>query len=314
MIVTVTPNPSLDRTVLVGELARGAVHRVEDVRLDPGGKGVNVARALVAANRPTMCVLPTGGTEGTCLAELLVAEAVPVVEVPAASTTRSNVTVVEADGTTTKLNEPGNALSDTEIAALENRTGELAGRADWVVACGSLPAGCPDDLYGRLVRAARAAGARVAVDASGPPLREACRARADLVTPNLAELSELAARPLNRLGDVVEVARRVQREGVATVLVSLGADGALLVEGNGVWHGTSASTFVRSTVGAGDALLAGFLLAGARGPSALHHAVAYGTAAVRLPGSRMPGPDDLCFDSVHVTGVDESLTLNGTAA
>ncbi|RCW40486.1 1-phosphofructokinase [Halopolyspora algeriensis] len=314
MIVTVTPNPSLDRTVLIGELRRGAVHRAEEVRLDPGGKGVNVARTLVAADRPTTCVLPTGGTEGTCLAELLAPEAVPVVEVPVGTATRSNVTLVESDGTTTKLNEPGNALSGAEIAALEERTAELATRADWVVACGSLPAGCPEDLYGRLVRAACAAGARVAVDTSGPPLREACRARADLVTPNLAELSELAERPLDRLGDVVDVAGSVQREGVSTVLVSLGADGALLVEGDSAWHATGATALVRSTVGAGDALLAGFLIAGARGPAALRHAVAYGSAAVQLPGSRMPTPDDLNFEPVRVVDVDESLTLNGTAA
>lgn len=306
MIVTVTPNPSLDRMVQVGALVRGDVHRATRVRLDPGGKGVNVARTLAAADHPTVAVMPTGGAEGTRLSGLLAPEDVPVAEVPVAAATRSNVTLVEPDGTTTKVNEPGIDLTAAEIAALELRTSELAARADWVVCSGSLPARCPQDLHGRLVRGARAVGARVAVDASGAALRHACQERPDLITPNLAELSDLAGRRLNRLGDVVDVARAVRRDGVGAVLVSLGANGALLVEGTGTWHGTSTTELVRSTVGAGDALLAGFLLAGAEGPSALREAVAYGTAAVGLPGSRMPSPDDVSSSVVRVTGVDES--------
>ncbi|MBA8823705.1 1-phosphofructokinase [Saccharopolyspora lacisalsi] len=310
MIVTVTPNPSLDRTVRLDELVRGGVHRAGQAYLDPGGKGVNVSRALVAAGRASVAILPTGGAEGTRLAELLAPETVPVVEVPVATATRSNLTLVESDGTTTKLNEPGGELTAAELSALRRRTGDLAAQADWVITAGSLPEGCPDELHGRLVYGARAAGTRVAVDASGPALRHACRSFPDLITPNLGELSDLVGRRLDRLGDVVDVARGLRRDGVGSVLVSLGADGALLVEEAGSWHGTGTGV-VRSTVGAGDALLAGFLLAGAEGPRALRHAVAYGTAAVGLPGSRMPTPDDASPSEVRVTDVDEALSLTG---
>jgi 1-phosphofructokinase len=314
VIVTVTPNPSLDRTVLVDELVPGSVHRARGVRLDPGGKGVNVARALAAADRPTVAVVPSGGTEGARLAELLAPEAVPVVEVPIHTTTRSNIAVVEQDGTTTKFNEPGPRLTDAEVGALEAKTVELAHRADWVVTCGSLPEGCPPDLHARIVRGARDAGARVAVDTSGLPLVQACAAGPDLVKPNLTELAELAGRPLEQLGEVVEVASRLREQGVAAVLVSLGEHGALLVEESGAWHATSPAAVVRSTVGAGDATVAGFLLAGASGPLALHTAVAYGAAAVGMAGSRMPAPEDLHADAVRVDEVDESLSLSGAAA
>lgn len=308
MIVTVTPNPSLDRTVLVDELVRGAVHRSGDVRLDPGGKGVNVARTLAAADHPTVAVLPTGGAEGTALAELLEPENVSVVEIPVATATRSNLTVVETDGTTTKFNEAGNALSEFEVTELRRRAAESAAEASWVVASGSLPAGCPDDFYRHLAGVVHEAGARIAVDTSGAPLTHACRARPDLVTPNLDELAELSGRNLSTLGDVARVAREVQLDGVAAVLVSLGGDGALLVEGEGAWHATSSVNTVRSTVGAGDALLAGFLIEGGRGPEALRRAVAHGAAAVELPGSRMPAPHDVRIEAVRVAAFPESTT------
>ncbi|GAA2806994.1 1-phosphofructokinase [Saccharopolyspora taberi] len=314
MIVTVTPNPSLDRTILVGGLVRGAVHRATQVRLDPGGKGVNVSRALAAADRPTVALLPSGGAEGARLAELLAPEAVPVVEVPIGMPTRSNVAVVEADGTTSKFNEPGPELTPAEVAVLETRAGELAGRADWLVSSGSLPSGCPEDLHARLVRVGHGAGARVAVDASGPALAAACEAGPDLIKPNLAELAELSGRALARLGEVLGVAREIRAAGVAGVLVSLGEDGALLVDGTGAWHAAGPATAVLSTVGAGDATLAGFLRAGGSGPEALRVAVAYGTAAVGLAGSRMPAPEDLRTEEVRVHEVDESLSLSGAAA
>ncbi|SFS70293.1 1-phosphofructokinase [Saccharopolyspora flava] len=314
MIVTVTPNPSLDRTVQVDRVVPGEVHRAKQVQLDPGGKGVNVARALAAAGVPTLAVLPSGGAEGARLAELLAPEAVPVVEVPVHAATRSNIAVVEADGTTSKFNEPGPRLTEAEIAALETAVIELAGRAEWLVTCGSLPDGCPPDLHARIVGAARAAGTRVAVDASGRPLALACRAAPDLIKPNLAELADLAGGPLRDLGDVLDVAHRLRADGVGTVLVSLGELGAVLVSAAGDLHATSTATEVRSTVGAGDAMLAGFLRESAAGEAALRSAVAYGTAAVGLAGSRMPGLNDVHPQHVRVDAVDATVSLSGVAA
>ena len=314
VIVTVTPNPSVDRTATLEDFRRGEVLRATSVRLDPGGKGVNVARALAAAGTPTVALLPAGGPEGDRLAELLAPEGVPVVAVPISGSTRSNIALVEPDGTTTKINEPGPVLSAFELAAVEARAAQLARRAEWLVCCGSLPRGVPTDFYARLVRLAHEAGAKVAVDSSGQTLAEACAEQPDLVKPNLDELVELAGHPLPRLGDVLDFCRALVGGGVGAVLVSLGADGALLVDRRNAWHAIGPVVEVRSTVGAGDAALAGFLHAGARGEHALRTAVAYGTAAVSLEGSRMPLPKDVRTDEVRRVDVDESLNLSGAAA
>lgn len=315
MIVTVTPNPSLDRTVELPELVRGEVLRATSSRVDPGGKGVNVARALAAAGRTTLAVLPSGGAVGARLADLLAPAGVPVVAVPVRGTTRSNTTLVEPDGTTTKINEPGPQLSADEASALEAQVAELAGRAHWVVTTGSLPAGLPVDFHARIVRAAHACGARVAVDSSGAPMAAAVAAGPDLVKPNLEELAELTGRPLHSLGEVLEAAQELRERGVAAVLVSLGERGALLVDRTGAHHAATPPVPVRSTVGAGDCTLAGFLAAGGTGIKALIAAVAYGAAAVGLPGSVVPGSSDVHPEVVRLSPVlDTSLVLTGEAA
>jgi 1-phosphofructokinase len=301
MIVTLTPNPSLDRTVEIPQLRRGEVHRATGGRVDPGGKGVNVARALAANDVATVAVLPSGGAEGAQLAALLAPFGVQTVPVPVTGTVRSNITVVEPDGTTTKLNEPGPELSPDEAAAVERTVVDLGRRASWVVGAGSLPRGLGNDFYARLVRALRECDTQVCIDASGPPLASAVDAGPDLIKPNAEELAELVGRPLKRFADVVDAAAEVRKRGVATVLVSLGGDGALLVNADEVLHGWAPPVRVRSTVGAGDATLAGYLAGGGRGRTALVTALAYGTAAVQLPGSVMPRPADLDLDAVVVT-------------
>ncbi|QJY45801.1 1-phosphofructokinase [Pseudonocardia broussonetiae] len=314
MIVTVTPNPSLDRTVEVPRLLRGEVHRATSVRLDPGGKGVNVARALTSAGLDTIAVLPCGRAPGGRLTDLLDLHGVRAATVAIDGATRTNITVVEPDGTTTKINELGPVLTDAEVAQLADTVVALAADASWVVTCGSLPAGMPDDFHAEVVRRTRSAGVRVAVDASDAPLRAACAAGPDLIKPNHEELAELVGRPLTSIGDVLDAARGLRAAGVGAVLVSLGAGGALLVDDSGEHHAVSSPVAVRSTVGAGDATLAGFLAAGGAGPDALRQAVAYGAAACRLPGSAMPGPHEIDLHDVRVVGTpDTTLHLTGAA-
>ncbi|MGW4681345.1 1-phosphofructokinase [Micromonospora taraxaci] len=293
MIVTVTLNPSLDRAVEVGSLGRGEVIRAAAAHLDPGGKGVNVSRALLANGVPSVAVLPSGGDEGNQLIRLLKAEGVEVLAVPISGRTRSNITLAEPDGTVTKINEPGPAMCRAEFDEVIDRVLVQAGGADWVVLCGSVPPGLPADAYAQLCRKLRAAGVRVAVDTSGPALREAALAGATLLKPNRDELAEVVGTPLKDLDDVVDAAQRLREWGAGTVVASLGADGAVLVDAEGVRTGTCPVARPRSTVGAGDALLAGFLAAGAQGAAALAEGLAWGAAAVSLPGSRMPGPADL---------------------
>jgi 1-phosphofructokinase len=301
MIVTVTANPSVDRTIEIDELHRGEVLRARGGRLDPGGKGVNVSRALAAGGRSTVAVLPSGGSEGSQLASLLEPQGVAVVQVPIAGAVRSNVSVVEPDGTVTKINEVGPELRPAEVQALEQAVADLAGRATWVVCAGSLPRGVPASFYADMVTRLRPTGARIAVDTSGEPLAACIDAGPDLIKPNHEELAELIGRPLGTFGEVIEAAREVVARGPKALVISLGADGALLVTATTALHAQARVAQVRSTVGAGDATLAGFLAGGAEGREALTHAVAYGAAAVSLPGSVMPTPADLHPEAVRIS-------------
>jgi 1-phosphofructokinase len=303
MIVTVTPNPSLDRTVEIDGLVRGAVLRAHDVHLHPGGKGVNVARALLANGVGARAVLPVAGLEGEQIVAMLSADGIEPVVVRVAGRTRSNTAIVEPDGTVTKVNEPGAALDAGAAAALLARTLLHAAPRGWVVLCGSLPPGVDAGLYARMVERLRKQDLRVAVDTSGEPLRQAVAAGPELVKPNTEELAELVGAPLTTLADVVDAARTVVGLGARRVLVSLGADGAALVDEHTVISGSSPVTDPRSAVGAGDAFLAGFLAAQQRGAddrTSLTTALAWGSAAVRLPGSAMPGPADIDLSAVSL--------------
>ncbi|MFD8204747.1 1-phosphofructokinase [Streptomyces sp. NPDC059701] len=301
MILTVTPNPSLDRTYEVPALDRGGVVRATGERVDPGGKGVNVSRAVTAAGRRTVAVLPLGGAPGALVADLLDAQGIEVAPVPVAGATRSNIALAEADGVLTKINAPGPDLSAAERELLLETVRRQSRGADWIACCGSLPRGLAPSWYAALVARAHAAGVRVAVDTSGPALREALRERPDVVKPNAEELAEVVGRPLATIGDALKAAAELRELGARAVLASLGADGQLLVDDAGTWFGSARVDAVRSNVGAGDSSLAGFLLAGGGGPEALASAVAHGAAAVRLPGSVMPTPADLDPAAVTVT-------------
>jgi len=305
MIVTLTPNPSVDRTVSIADLQRGEVHRATASRIDPGGKGVNISRALTAHKARTLAVLPAGGPQGHLLEELLAEAGIEVAIVPIDGSSRANIALVEPDGTTTKINEPGPLLSPAELGALlAGAVAALDEQPSWLVGSGSLPPGVEDDMYAGLVRRCHDAGVSVAIDASGPPLRHAVTAGPDLIKPNLEELEELVGRSLDTIGDVLAAAAYLVAHGVATVVVSLGGDGALLVTPSMTAHAVAQVAAPLSTVGAGDALLAGYLYATGSGSTpvdALRTGVAWGAAAVSLPGSRMPTPAD-------VAGIQVSLT------
>ncbi len=312
MIITVTLNPSLDRTIEVPELLRGHVLRITDGHLHPGGKGVNVTRALLANGTASRAVLPVGGAEGRQLVAMLEDDAVDAITVPIAGSTRTNIAVAEPDGTVTKLNEPGPVVSADELEAVVRAALDAASPGDWVVLCGSLPQGADPDVYARMIGRIHERGVRAAVDTSGPALARVVAAGPDLIKPNAEELAEAVGRPLSTRADVIEAARELQEAGARRVLVSLGGAGALLVDEDGVQVGTSVALTPRSTVGAGDSFFAGYLSAeGAGGGVALATALSWGAAAVQLPGTQMPGPQDIDPASARVLGDEELQVVLG---
>jgi 1-phosphofructokinase len=318
MIVTVTPNPSIDRTItLTGPLTRGAVHRVSSVTIEPGGKGVNVARTLTLAGLDAVAVLPASGNDP--LVTALHDSAVPFRCVPITEPVRTNLAITEPDGTTTKLNERGATLDATARNALTRSVIASAEDAPWVVLSGSLPPGMPDGWYAEVVALLAAYPCRVAIDTSEGPLAALAasfdRAAPDLIKPNAEELAGLAGESAEELesaaaeGDpepVVSAARQLVDRGVRAVLATLGAAGAVLVDDNGAWLATPPPIVPRSTVGAGDASLAGYIRAdvgGAEPPQRLRMAVAYGSAAAALPGSALPTPAQVDVNAVRVTTI-----------
>ena len=300
VIVTVTLSPSVDRTIEVDALRRGGVLRATGEHVHAGGKGINVTRVLTAAGARSRAILPAGGGEGLQLVDMLTAAGVEFVAVPVRAAARCNIAVTEPDGTVTKINAAGQPLSETELDACAAAVLACTGEATWIVAGGSLPVGVPDTWYADLIDRLRPSGVPVAVDTSGPALAAAIKAGPALVKPNREELATVVGSALDTLGDVVAAATELRHAGAGAVLASLGRDGAVLVSAAGCWHGETPAVAPRGAVGAGDAMLAGFLHGGAAGPTALAVALAWGAAAAALPGSRLPGPDDVRTDLVRV--------------
>jgi 1-phosphofructokinase len=325
VIVTLTANPSLDRTVaLPGPLLRGEVQRAVSVRQESGGKGVNVSRALVASGLKTIAVLP-GAEADPVLAGLRDGD-VPFAALPIGEPLRSNVALTEPGGVTTKINEPGPELSEDQQEALIGLLLDHSRGASWVVLAGSLPPGVPADFYATVTRRLRSshdgtAAPRIAVDSSGEPLAAAVSGDAsgkpDLLKPNAEELVELAAAagfatrksPEELEADpeaAAEAAAAVVRSGVGAVLATLGSKGAVLVTADGAWLATHPPVSAVSTVGAGDSSLAGYLLASSQGDApvdCLRQAVAHGAAAASLPGSTVPAVHQTTPDAVTITAL-----------
>ena len=313
MILTLTPNPSTDRTVAItGALTRGRVQLVDSVLDQSGGKGVNISRACVAAEVPTLAVLPAHDDDPFVIE--LSQLGVTCCTVDPAGPIRMNITVTEPDGTTTKLNSPGASVTPSHTRALSDAVVAAAGQSRWSVLAGSLPPGAPATFYADLAATLAPTATRVAVDTSGAPLAALVAglpaSAPDLMKPNGEELASLTgADPDTLEGDPAAAALAagdLVRRGVKAVLASLGANGAVLVTADGAWHASPPPTTVLSTVGAGDSSLFGYLLADLRGldaPGRLAMAVAYGSAAAGLPGTTVPTPDQVRPDLVTVTAL-----------
>ena len=316
MITTVTANPALDRTLHLASLTRGAVHRARQAMVEPSGKGVNVALALRTAGRDVTAVLPVGGFSGPELVAMLDIAGLVHRDVPIAGTVRSNVSLIEADGTTTKVNEPGPQLSTTEVNCLIAAALDVSSVGEWVAWCGSLPAGFRETTLAEALAQARAAGRRVALDSSGTSLATVLSQKpADLphlVKPNADELADVTGRSLHTLGDVADAASSLVERGVETVLVSLGGDGAILISDQCALHGEAPVEKVVNTAGAGDAFLAGYLAA-AQQPAdqRLISALRFGATAVRQHGTLFSDAD--LNQPVNLCNLDRTRPLHTPA-
>lgn len=314
MIVTLTANPSLDRAItLSAPLQPGEVQSATAAREDAGGKGINVARVVATAGVSSLAVLPLAVDDPYGVA--LRTSGVATRPVPIRGHARANLTIADPAGVTTKLNLPGAVLEPADAAALVEAVVDACEGARWLALAGSLPPGAGDDFYVTVIRAVRerwgARAPQIAVDSSGEALRAAALdAHPDLIKPNEDELAELAGVAFDAGDDlpraVLDIARTLVPDRVGAALVTLGARGSVLVTADGGYVAAAPRIRVRSTVGAGDSALAGYLLAdvaGAAPAERLVSAVRYGSAAATLPGTQAPRPADLPGDDIPVAAL-----------
>jgi len=291
MIVTVTLNPSLDKTLSVDRLQPGQVHRARLLRQDLGGKGINVSRALRALGLESKIVALVAGVAGERLRRELGAQGFDVLFIEVEGETRQNLTLYdETAGMYTKVNEPGPFSTPAQISRLTVEIERLARAGDLWAFCGSLPPGAPDDLYGQLIQLVQKRGGLAFLDSSGRALQTGAAARPFGLKPNSDEAAELVGRPLANAGDYIVAARQLHAAGIAMTVITRGAQGAVLNFHGDVIVAEFPPIKARSPVAAGDAALAGLLWAMSDHCNAEESArriIACGVAAALQEGSEV---------------------------
>jgi 1-phosphofructokinase family hexose kinase len=303
-VVTVTINPAIDQTLLIPNFTAGAVNRVQSSRLDPGGKGINVASFLADFGQPATVTGFLGAGNDGIFRRLFERQGIEDRFVRIPGETRTGVKISdEALHQTTDINFPGETPSPADIERLFAILAELGAAHEWFVLSGSLPRGVSGGIYAEMVRAL--SGKQVALDASGEGFRQAVPAGPWLIKPNVAELSEYAGKPLGSPGAVLEQARAlIGRFNIHTVVVSMGKEGAFFVEDGQVVWAEPPAVAVKSTVGAGDAMVAGMVAGKIRGlnlAGCARLATAFSVTAISQIGAGLPSLEALHSARERVT-------------
>lgn len=308
-IVTITVNPAVDKTTEIDSLIPEKKLRCTEPKVDPGGGGINVSRAIRKLGGDSTAIYLSGGATGAVLTELLEKEGVRQKIVPTKVPTRENIMVIDnATDNEYRFNLPGKPITREEYEQALTELDTLIPKPDFIVASGSLAPGIPSDFYGRIALKAKEIGAKFILDTSGDALKAAAGQGVYLLKPNYNELCELTGHDKEEVVDVKELAKEIIKKGFCEVaVVSLGAKGALLLDGTNVFHVQAPKVPKRSTVGAGDSLVAGITYSLAQGKSleeALRFGVACGTAATMNTGT------DLC----KAEDVQKLLQIMGTGS
>ncbi|MEG3125929.1 1-phosphofructokinase [Sphingomonas sp. GB1N7] len=310
-VATLTFNPAIDQTIGVDRLVRGEVHRARAVRQDPGGKGVNVASCLADWGVPVTAFGVLGADNAAPFEALCAAKAITDRFVRLPGATRINIKIVD-DGDTTDINMDGLSVQEADEARVVAAVEDFAGPDTLIVLSGSLPPGCDTHVYARMIALLRARSARVLLDVSGPPLTQALTATVlpDIIKPNRRELAAWAGESLGTIEDVRRCAERLHRRGIGLVVVSMGEDGALFLSDEGALFARLPAGDLASTVGAGDAMVAGIAAAvieGAGLERIARLATAFAVAKLGRPGPHLPN-----VTTVHALSEAVTITMAGT--
>lgn len=257
MIITVTMNPAIDKTVELEQFHHEGLNRLQKVVIDAGGKGINVSKTIQELGGETIATGFLGGTGGAVIKKVLYDRGITTDFVSVEGETRTNMKVVEPGGVLTELNEPGPSIRPQDVEALLKKLESYAGEDTLFVLAGSIPAGVDTSIYGQITRLVQERGAKVFLDADGELFVKALEAGPDMIKPNKFELEQYFAFDGDAgEEDLIAMGKRLAGKGIERVAISMGKEGAMFFFGDKVICTPGLKVEAHSTVGAGDAMVA----------------------------------------------------------
>ena len=291
MVLTLTINPAIDRTITVDRLVFEDRGYILDTSEAPGGRGINASRVIHAFGGKTVALLTSGGETGARMEKSLAAMGFPYHVVRARQESRTNITISDRQGLTVKLNELGAPLEAHEVNQVRELVAKHLPKATWLMICGSLPPGVAPHFLCEVIEMAQTRHVKTLLDSDGDALLHAIEAKPTVVTPNQAEAERLLGRALITRTHFLEATARIQAMGAESVILSLGSRGAIGSGPDGVFESLAPRVDALCPIGAGDALAAAFVWGSEKKKQfqdSLRWAVAAGTAKASLPGMTFP--------------------------
>ncbi len=291
-IVTLTVNPTIDTSTTAHQVIAERKIRCDEPTHEPGGGGINVARAIKKLGHSAVAWFPVGGTNGELLLQLLHNEQIETKTTNVSGMTRENITVRETSSERQfRFVMPGPEFAEDEWRACLQAIDNIDPAPQYLAASGSLPRGVPDDFYAQLSEIAERRGSRMIVDTSGEPLRKVLERPVFMIKPNVRELTDLMDMDVESEIEIEDAARKMLKQcGCQNIVVSLGSGGALVLTNGDTTHLRAPTVPIKSKVGAGDSMVAGTIVHLAGGASlieAVTYGVAAGASAVMTPGSEL---------------------------
>ncbi|WP_291580268.1 1-phosphofructokinase [Blautia sp.] len=257
MIITVTMNPAIDKTVEIEQLVPNGLNRIQKVEYDAGGKGINVSKTIHELGGESLAMGFLGGNAGKTIENVLTSWNIQHDFIWVEGETRTNTKVFEKSGGVTELNEPGPVINEARVEELIQKICEHTDKETLVVLAGSIPAGVDKNIYAAITESVHEKGGSVLMDADGELFRNALKASPDIIKPNQVELEEyIGADYRLSMGELKALSEKFQNNGIKTVVISMGKGGAMIVRDKFVARCPALSVKAHSTVGAGDAMVA----------------------------------------------------------
>lgn len=287
MILTVTINPAIDRTLTVDRLVFDDRAYILSTEYGVGGRGINASKTIHLLGGDTRAILPAGGASGRVIEESLKQLGFSYQLVPIRRAVRTNFTISQEKGLTIKLNELGPKLAKKEWVAVQDAVFHTLPKAKWLMLCGSVPPSVPGDFYSSIIQRAKQQNVPVVLDTDNEALTEGIKAGPTVVSPNQQEAERLLGTVMITRTHFLDAVRRIHQMGAESVVLSLGSRGVMALHEGKIYESVPPRIEVVCAIGAGDALCAAFCWAMSEGKSfqeAIRWAVAAGTASAKLPG------------------------------